>query len=208
MFDVLRLMSRVAAWPFRGLWWVYGIVYWAFEPEAPKAATPEGSQDAAFEVTDSRPRSRPPAGVLRGGFLGTLAASGGLGLLASSAARSGMVQPATAAVTWAWMSALVLVASTFAVRHVARKREERRERVRRLFAAPVRAAAAAKAACVSAATSTQAANAAKTCRNGAKRGATIAGRGLRCAAAGAGRLFQTLRNPVQTKPPAPSTHAA
>lgn len=206
MTDVLRIMTRVAAAPLWALWWLYGVIYWAFEPD-PKPAEASG-QDASFEVTDSRPRVELPVGALRGGFVGSLALSCGLALIASAAARGDLVQPASAWALWAWASAAVFFASTFAVRHAVRKREERRARIRRMLGAPVRLAAGAKAACMKAASSPRAAALGGACVAGAKRGATLAGAGVRHAASGSKRLLATLLNPVRPTPPAPPTAAA
>lgn len=144
MIDVLTLMTRVLLSPLWALWWVYRFLWWTFSPDAPPAAAPAAG-GKAFDIVDSRPTPpKLPVGALRGGFIGSLAASGGLAVLASTAARHDIVQPASAAAIWAWTSVLIFVMSIFAVRRVVLAKE--RKAARKHLAIPGVAVHAAKAA--------------------------------------------------------------
>jgi hypothetical protein len=114
--QVLGIMSRVAFSPVWLAWASYKGLWWAFDDsdarraagsatiaplEAPPPPQPHTdaprfgtTQGAAFEVTDSSPRAaKAPTGALMGGFMGTLAASGAAGLLASGLVESEAFTP-------------------------------------------------------------------------------------------------------------------
>lgn len=141
---VLGITSRAAFSPVWLAWMGYKGLWWAFDDSdsrraagsatlAPHDAPPPPNpltdaprygetQKAAFEVTDSTPApAAPPKGPLMGGFVSTLAASGGSGLLASSFDE---MSSGRAWTLWAWCTLMATVGSLYVVRHVARRQAE------------------------------------------------------------------------------------
>lgn len=163
------LLWRIATGPvwvlwsgYKGLWWVFGDTHEQVAKSASKnAGTP--AQDASFQVVDSGPKALPtPVRALRGGFVGTLMASGGLLLATNAMAATSVVTPDRGVAAWLWGTAIIAVASIFMVR-----RAVRLDRNRKGFASVIRNAksAAGKAAGVC----TRAAHRAVQCAaNGAK----------------------------------------
>lgn len=225
MLDVLTLMTRVLLSPLWGLWWVYRFLWWTFSPDPLPAATP--SHDAkSFDIVDSRPIPKAlPMGALRGGFIGSVAASGGLAMLASTAARNDIVQPASALALWGWTSVLVLVLSIFAVRTVVLRRDlkaSQRRGVAHAAKGVARGAAkVAKAAAITFAiqgdedhpsrlrrTMTACASLGGKGWHLARAGCRHAASTCRNAASGARSLASTLQNPVRSAPAtSPGPHA-
>jgi hypothetical protein len=144
------LLWRIATGPvwilwsgYKGLWWVFGDTHEPVAKSASKnAAAP--AQDASFQVVDSGPKSLPtPVRALRGGFVGTLMASGGLLFATNAMAATSVVTPDRGIAAWLWGTAIVAVTSIFMVR-----RAVRLDRNRKGFASVIRGAksAAGKAA--------------------------------------------------------------
>ncbi|HLO39478.1 MAG TPA: hypothetical protein VK176_00535 [Phycisphaerales bacterium] len=128
----LGLIWRIATGPvwilwsgYKGLWWVFGDTH---EPAAKASgkAPADPAQDASFQVVDSGPRPLPtPVRALRGGFVGSLMASGGLLLATNAMAASQVMEPGRAVVSWLWGSAIIAVTSIFMVRRAVRLDRQR-----------------------------------------------------------------------------------
>lgn len=136
MLTIIKLPWILLTFPVRLLWRVYMGLWWAFDDSprsrTQKAAAAEAAagQDAAFEIVDSSPRPRPaPMGLLRAGFAAsaTIAVLSGVGLSMLSAGRA--IDPATAALGWAWATALTMVVSVWMVRRKAARQRTLRQRV-------------------------------------------------------------------------------
>ncbi len=153
MVSVLTIMLRFLFLPVWLLWKAYVLLWWAFDDDPPPqrpngaaeplAGAPQ-TQNSSFEITDSRapapaPRTM-PRGALRGGFAGSLVGSGLIAAACSAATGEGVATPGRAALTWAYLSALVLVASLLAVRHVVRRERRRRPLAQRARDAATRIA--------------------------------------------------------------------
>ncbi len=168
MPDALSMALRVATTPIWLLWRGYLLLWWAFDDSSERAVArltakttsavdvppprfaegSDSSQGSAFEVVDSRPPKKElpppmpvPTGLLRGGFVGSMALCSMLAIVTGGLSASNVLSGPRAGALWAWACTVVLCGSVLLVRGVARKRWER----------PKGAVARAKDACVGAA---------------------------------------------------------
>lgn len=141
MLPVLSLAKKVVTSPIWLLWQLYTGIWWAFTDAPPVAAaqqppapepqlkftgprTSDFAQEAAFEVIDSRPPSGPtprPNGALRGGFVATLISSALLAWATNAAGQHDLIKHSTILPLWLWSTAMVMVTSLWAVKHVAER---------------------------------------------------------------------------------------
>ena len=132
MLQVLSIMSKFIFAPVWLLWKGYGLLWWAFEGTgrlAEKDAAREPDRGNSFDISDSRPcvaALAAPTGLLRGGFIGTLMASGVFAGFASLLAEGHAVSSDRAWALWACGTGFAAVGSIFAVRRVAMARARRK----------------------------------------------------------------------------------
>jgi hypothetical protein len=215
MFAVLTLMSKAMFLPIWLLWHGYGMLWWAFDDDAPAASTQETPErGSSFEVFDSRAaanRYPKPVGVLRGGFVGSLGASAIFGVAAGALEQQEVVTSPHAVMLWAWASIVTLVASIFAVRHVVRKQRAKLTVAQRVRRAASRVGEGAAAAVAAGAATRPGGLVRKACRGiggvactagrAACSAGKVASRGGAAVASGAAHAWRQMRTPARQSVP-------
>lgn len=206
MLEVMTLMYRVLFSPVWLLWKLYNGLWWAFDDsEAVVTSSVRAeSRGAAFEVVDSRPKpvaAPRPTGALRGGFIGSIAACGGFGLITHNASHAHWITEQTGIGLWIWASVVTFVGSLFAVRRVARAQAQRAARKRGVAAAVAAVRDAAQCAVANAGKATVMAAGSRVgtkvgpvfraCRGGAQRACRAAGNAAKAGWAGLAEAAKT-----------------
>lgn len=153
MPDAISMSLRVASSPIWLLWRGYLLLWWAFDDSSERAASRLSAKTTAAadippprfvdgedsgEIGNVKPAKAAkktgvplpppmpvPTGMLKGGFIGSMALCSFFAMITGGLAASEAMSGPRATLFWAWGCTVVLCSSVLLVRSVARKRWER-----------------------------------------------------------------------------------